>query len=114
MSCLFPIHAITDQQLYRRILNFCTDGVLLSQVGCTVLGSESALLRERFFDVCILDEAGQVTLPACLGALLKARSFALVGDHKQLEPLVQNREAGKGGLAASLFSQLAGAHPEVR
>lgn len=70
------------------------------------------MLRDRIIDVCILDEAGQVTLPASLGPLMKSKSFVLVGDHNQLPPLVTNKEAEKGGLGVSLFASLAAAHPQ--
>lgn len=84
------------------------------QMGCTCLGVGHPLLVGRSFDVCMMDEAGQVTLPAVLGALGLARSFCLVGDHYQLPPLVQCREAAAGGLARSLFRRLCEAHPQVR
>lgn len=42
-----------------------------AQVACTCLGTNSPLLARRTFDVCIVDEASQITLPATLGALLK-------------------------------------------
>lgn len=58
------------------------------------------------FDVAIIDEAGQLTLPAILGALRFARRFILVGDEKQLPPLVLSKEAGQAGLSDSLFSIL--------
>ncbi|MEO7019955.1 MAG: AAA domain-containing protein, partial [Ktedonobacteraceae bacterium] len=58
------------------------------------------------FDVALIDEAGQLTIPAILGALRFAKRFILVGDEKQLPPLVLNKEAGTQGLADSLFSQL--------
>ena len=58
------------------------------------------------FDVAIVDEAGQLTVPAILGALRLARRFILVGDEKQLPPLVLSKEAAEGGLANSLFSSL--------
>ncbi len=58
------------------------------------------------FDVAIIDEAGQLTLPAILGALRFARRFILVGDEKQLPPLVLSKEAGQAGLSDSLFSVL--------
>lgn len=65
--------------------------------------SEDTLLQ---FDVALIDEAGQLTIPAILGALRFAQRFILVGDEKQLPPLVLNKEAGIQGLATSLFSQL--------
>ena len=58
------------------------------------------------FDVAIIDEAGQLTIPAILGVLRFARRFILVGDEKQLPPLVLSKEAALAGLADSLFSFL--------
>jgi DNA replication ATP-dependent helicase/nuclease Dna2 len=58
------------------------------------------------FDVAIIDEAGQLTIPAILGALRFAKRFILVGDEKQLPPLVLSKEAAEAGLAESLFSTL--------
>ena len=58
------------------------------------------------FDVALIDEAGQLTIPAILGALRFAHRFILVGDEKQLPPLVLNKEAGAQGLAMSLFGRL--------
>ena len=72
------------------------------------------MLKERVWDMCIVDEAGQITLPTCIGPLLRARAFTLVGDHYQLPPLVRNKAAAAAGLATSLFRQLCEAHPQVR
>jgi len=72
------------------------------------------MLRGRVFDVCLVDEAGQLTLPAVLAPLLRARAFCLVGDHYQLPPLVQSDAAGRAGLAVSLFRRLCEVHPQVR
>jgi DNA replication ATP-dependent helicase Dna2 len=58
------------------------------------------------FDVALIDEAGQLTIPAILGALRFTRRFILVGDEKQLPPLVLSKEASEQGLSASLFRQL--------
>lgn len=40
-------------------------------VAVTCLGTSHPLLERRVFDVAIVDEAGQVTVPAVLGPLLK-------------------------------------------
>jgi DNA replication ATP-dependent helicase Dna2 len=58
------------------------------------------------FDVAIIDEAGQLTVPAILGALRFCKRFILVGDEQQLPPLVLSKEAAEHGLAVSLFSKL--------
>jgi DNA replication ATP-dependent helicase Dna2 len=58
------------------------------------------------FDVAIIDEASQLTIPAILGALRFAKRFILVGDEQQLPPLVLSKEAAAQGLSDSLFSYL--------
>ena len=81
-------------------------------VATTCLGINHPIFNQRIFDYCIVDEASQITLPVCLGPIRMARTFILVGDHYQLPPLVQNKEAQKGGLDISLFKLLSDKHPE--
>lgn len=81
-------------------------------VATTCLGINHAIFKARTFDYCIVDEASQITLPVCLGPIRHAQTFILVGDHYQLPPLVQNKEAQEGGLNVSLFKLLSDAHPE--
>jgi DNA replication ATP-dependent helicase Dna2 len=66
------------------------------------------------FDVALIDEAGQLTIPAILGALRFARRFILVGDEKQLTPQVLDKAAGAQGLAVSLFDRLKQRDEETR
>ena len=54
-----------------------------------------------------LDEASMSTEPASLIPLMKgSRHFSLIGDHKQLPPVILSKEAEKQGLAISLFERL--------
>ena len=70
-------------------------------------GAENSLQDSCLqFDVAIIDEAGQLTVPAILGALRFAKRFILVGDEKQLPPLVLSKQAADFGLSDSLFSML--------
>lgn len=80
-------------------------------VATTCLGVNHQIFQKRIFDYCIVDEASQITLPVCLGPIRMARTFVLVGDHYQLPPLVQNREAQDGGLDISLFKLLSDRQP---
>ncbi|XP_070025643.1 LOW QUALITY PROTEIN: DNA replication ATP-dependent helicase/nuclease JHS1-like [Nicotiana sylvestris] len=88
-------------------------------VAVTCLGITSPLLSNKRFDVYIMDEAGQTTLPGkftiqvSLGPLTFASKFVLVGDHYQLPPLVQSAEARENGMAVSLFCRLSEAHPQA-
>lgn len=80
-------------------------------VATTCLGINHSIFNQRVFDYCIVDEASQITLPVCLGPIRLAKKFILVGDHYQLPPLVQNKEAQEGGLDISLFKMLSDRHP---
>ena len=82
-------------------------------IATTALSLKDAMLYGRIFDVAIVDEAGQITEPACLGPLRIARRFVLVGDHYQLPPLVVQTEAQGLGMGTSLFARLAEAHPRA-
>lgn len=67
---------------------------------------KSPLLIGQKFDVVIVDEAGQISQPAIIGALLAADSFVLVGDHEQLPPLVQSDVAQEAGKSTSLLVKI--------
>ncbi|KAF3053153.1 Tripartite DNA replication factor [Didymella keratinophila] len=82
-------------------------------VATTCLTINHPLFSRRVFDYCIVDEASQITLPVCLGPIRMSQKFILVGDHYQLPPLVQNKEALEGGLDVSLFKLLCEAHPQA-
>eukprot|EP00050_Salpingoeca_kvevrii_P020096 m.94370 g.94370 ORF g.94370 m.94370 type:complete len:1178 (+) comp8712_c0_seq8:100-3633(+) len=82
-------------------------------VATTCMGINHFAVTKRFFDVCIIDEASQLTEAVCLGPLMRARKFVLVGDHYQLPPLVQSEEARKLGMDTSLFKRLSEAHPQA-
>ncbi|KAK9749095.1 hypothetical protein RND81_02G102300 [Saponaria officinalis] len=82
-------------------------------VAVTCLGITSPLLAKKRFDVCIIDEAGQTSLPVSLGPLMFSSMFVLVGDHYQLPPLVKSPEARESGMSVSLFRRLSEAHPQA-
>ncbi|MEW5306154.1 MAG: hypothetical protein WDW36_008641 [Sanguina aurantia] len=81
--------------------------------GATCLAAHHSLLSRKHFDVVIVDEASQISLPASLGVLQLGRAFMLVGDHYQLAPLATNSEAEAGGYTTSLFRALCEAHPQA-
>ena len=83
-------------------------------VACTVLAASSdSIISKIEFDYCIVDEAGQITQPAAVGALLLSKRFVLVGDDYQLPPLIISSEAQSNGMDVSLFKRLAEAHPQA-
>lgn len=57
----------------------------------------------------IVDEAGMCPEPQCLVPIIatKAEQVVLIGDHKQLRPIIMCKEAGELGLNTSLFERYA-------
>lgn len=62
-------------------------------------------LLQRRFDLVLIDEAGQVSLPHGCVALALGRRHVLVGDHRQLPPLVVAQRRDTFG-RKSLFEHL--------
>ena len=84
----------------------------VSVIACTCSAAGQSLLARLTFKHVLVDEAGQVTEPLTLVAVTKGcQSLVLVGDHKQLPPLVKCAAANRAGLAVSLFERMARAHP---
>jgi len=61
------------------------------------------------FDVAIIDEASQATIPSVLIPIAKAHRFILAGDHKQLPPTIISERAG--ALEKTLFEELIKMYP---
>ncbi|XP_055627516.1 uncharacterized protein LOC129769334 isoform X2 [Toxorhynchites rutilus septentrionalis] len=77
---------------------------------CTTLGSCGSLTdynQAMKFDVCIIDEATQCTEIASFTPLqYDVKKLILVGDVKQLPPLVLGKECAEAGLKNSLFARI--------
>ena len=83
-------------------------------VCCTVLAAARHPLMSKWgLDYTVMDEAGQISQPAAIGALLCTRKFLLVGDDYQLPPLVVSQEAQALGMDVSLFKRLSEANPQT-
>ena len=99
----FSVDAITKSknvdELRKRYESF-------SVVATTCLSLSHPAIASRNFDYCIVDEAGQAPLLSAIGPLFHAKKFVLVGDPKQLPPVVQSDRARKLGLDTSLFYHL--------
>ncbi len=78
-------------------------------VAATTASCGSRVMREQTFDVALVDEASQLTEPATLAAINRAKRFVLVGDHHQLPPVVRT----ENGLSRSLFERLIETHPDA-
>ena len=61
------------------------------------------------FDVAVIDEASQATIPSVLIPIAKAHRFILAGDHKQLPPTIISDRADD--LQKTLFEELIKLYP---
>ena len=66
-------------------------------------------ISQTKFDVVIVDEASQATIPSVLIPIAKARRFILAGDHKQLPPTIISTHAQD--LQDTLFESLIEKYP---
>ena len=62
-------------------------------------------IREKNFDLVILDEATQATEPVAWIPMTKAGRVVMAGDHFQLPPTVRCKEAEEKGLGITLFER---------
>ena len=79
--------------------------VILSTNSSAALDS----IAKTKFDVAVIDEASQATIPSILIPIAKAHRFILAGDHKQLPPTIISDRAGE--LEKTMFEELIKKYP---
>jgi DNA replication ATP-dependent helicase Dna2 len=61
-------------------------------VGATCYSPQTKKLEFMEWDVIIFDEAGQISIPLAVSAMVKGKKFIFVGDHKQLPPIISEKQ----------------------
>lgn len=93
-----------------------------SVIGATCIGLAAVLeLAEAQFDLCIIDECSKATATETLVPMLRSKRWVLVGDDKQLPPMVEDSlrdraiiddfQLDENELHTTLFSRLAAGLP---
>lgn len=80
---------------------------------CTLVGASSYNLKGMEFDVVFIDEAAQGLEAATWIPILKAKKVVFAGDHCQLPPTIKSYQAGKDGLAETLFEKVIARKPQA-
>ncbi len=75
-----------------------------SVVLCTNSSAGLDYLKEVKFDLAVIDESSQATIPSLLIPISKAKRFVLAGDHRQLPPTIVSQKARS--LQKTLFEEL--------
>lgn len=125
-------HRLRDTAVFAATANACVSSPVFGALARALDADASTTIDASDpappFDVVIVDEASQLTEPLALGPIALARRFVLVGDDKQLPPVVRAAdaqsaqltdldtaldEAGVRGLDRSLFERLRPYVPSV-
>lgn len=98
-----------DEKKFKQLTKAAEKEILGSAdvVCCTCVGAGDPRLAKMQFRSVLIDESTQSAEPECMIPLvLGCKQVVLVGDHKQLGPVIMNKKAAKAGLNQSLFERL--------
>ncbi|KAM3441398.1 hypothetical protein MY4824_001522 [Beauveria thailandica] len=98
-----------DEKKFRQLTKAAEREILNNAdvVCCTCVGAGDPRLSKLKFRSVLIDESTQSAEPECIIPLmLGCKQVVLVGDHKQLGPVIMNKKAAKAGLSQSLFERL--------
>ena len=105
------IPSISMRRRYRRKIHDAELTVLKSGfdiILCTCNEASSHRIAKSVRPVyCIVDECAMSTEPECMVPIQRAEHIVLIGDHKQLRPVIKTKEAESKGLGTSLFERYA-------
>ena len=73
----------------------------------------SKRLNNWEFDVALIDEAAQMSIPLSVSVMSKSDKFIFVGDHKQLDPIIPSG-TGLSMFSESIFSRLVRLYPNEK
>lgn len=90
--------------------NFSQKGVAIGSTAYSLCYPGSKKLDGWKFDVCIIDEAAQLSIPLSIAAMCRTGKYIFVGDHKQLDPIIP-KGSNNEMFAESIFSRLARIYP---
>jgi superfamily I DNA and/or RNA helicase len=98
-----------DFKIYKERIRAIENEIIESAdiVLSTLNNSADDRLRDIHFSYVIIDEAAQALEPDIILSLVhQAQMVVLIGDDKQLGPLVHSKEAAAAGLSRSMFERL--------
>lgn len=90
--------------------NYDGRGIAIGATAYSLCYPASKRLDGWVFDVVIIDEASQLSIPLAVAAMSRTVKCIFVGDHKQLDPIIP-KGSGNEMFAESIFSRLARLYP---
>lgn len=90
--------------------SYSQNGIAIGSTAYSLCYPGSKKLDGWNFDVCIIDEASQLSIPLSIAAMSRTGKYIFVGDHKQLDPIIP-KGSNNEMFAESIFSRLARIYP---
>jgi superfamily I DNA and/or RNA helicase len=91
---------------YRFSSELNQNGIAIGATAYSLCYPSTGRLDGWEFDVAIIDEASQLSIPLSLAAMCRTGKYIFVGDHKQLDPIIP-KNSNNEMFAESIFSRLA-------
>lgn len=88
-------------------------GIIIGGTPYCMCYPASKRLNNWEFDVALIDEAAQMSIPLAVSVMSKANKFIFVGDHQQLEPIMPS-DTGASMFSESIFSRLVRLYPSEK
>jgi DNA replication ATP-dependent helicase Dna2 len=85
--------------------DYSQEGIAIGSTAYSLCYPGSKKLDDWHFDVCIIDEASQLSIPLSIAAMSRTEKYIFVGDHKQLDPIIP-KGTNNEMFAESIFSRL--------
>lgn len=90
--------------------NYNSKGIAIGATAYSLCYPASKRLDGWNFDVAIIDEASQLSIPLSVAAMCRTGKYIFVGDHKQLDPIIP-KNSNNEMFAESIFGRLARIYP---
>jgi len=85
-------------------------GIIIGGTPYSMCYPASKRLNNWEFDVALIDEAAQMSIPLAVSVMSKSDKFIFVGDHKQLDPIMPSG-TGLSMFSESVFSRMVRLYP---
>jgi len=81
-------------------------GIAIGATAYSLCYPSSKKLDGWEFDIAVIDEASQLSIPLAIATMFRTGKYIFVGDHKQLDPIIP-KDSGNEMFAESVFSRIA-------
>lgn len=102
-----------DKFSYSLTEDLSKDGIIIGGTPYCFCYPAAKRLNFWEFDVALIDEAAQMSIPLAVSVMSKTDKFIFVGDHKQLDPIIPSG-TGVSMFSESIFGRLVRLYPNEK